>query len=110
MGAVVSILAIIALLQAIFGLWILVKAYQVSFGWFLFLLLLGLGASMGAVGAPLGTAIKLGAVLLFVVNYWQHVRTPFLLFLAASVVHTVVLVQANRTLAEQQRAETQQTR
>jgi hypothetical protein len=114
MGAFLSILAIIAVVRAILGLWLLVKAYQASFGWFLYLILLGLGGTVmfaNALGPIVGPAIVLGGALLFVVKYWDEVRTPFLLLVAVSVVQTIVLVQAGRTLADQRKqALTEQVR
>lgn len=67
-----SVSLIITLVQGILGLWILLKAYQVSLGWFLFLLPLYLGAGVlwaEALGPILGAAIVLGGTLLFVVSH-----------------------------------------
>jgi len=113
MAALLSVLMIIVAFKAILGLWILVKALQVSFGWFCFLFLVGLASVLGAqsLGPVNSSVMLLVGTLLFVVNYWHEVRTPVLLFIAATVVHAVDVVQAGRTLAEQEKqAATEQRR
>ena len=114
MGAVLAILLILKLIGGILGLWLLVKALEVSLGWFLFLLPLYMGAA-GVVWAELfgpviGTSILLGGTLMFVVNYWREVRALFLLFLAANVVHAIVVVEAGRALERPREARTEQAR
>jgi hypothetical protein len=111
----VAMLPILALIQAVLALWLLVKAYQLSTGWFLFLFPLYLGAGVlftESLGPVLGGLIVMGGTLLFVVSYWQDVKTPFVLLMATGALSTLILVQAGRTLREQarQQAQTQEAR
>jgi hypothetical protein len=52
-----------------------------------------------------------GAPLLFVIKFWDEVRTPVALFIGALAIQAVVVTQTVATLAEQElEARTEQSR
>jgi hypothetical protein len=106
MGALMGIVTMLLLFQAICGLWMVISAYKASIGWFLFMVSMLFGGSVfftASLGPALGSMVVLGCLLVFVVKHWDEVRTPFLLMLAATVIRVAVVRQADKTLAEQSR-------
>jgi hypothetical protein len=112
MGTVLSMLMLLSGIQLILGLWILAKAFELSFGWFLVLVVAFLMALAGPVDdGLLRLAIMAGAPLLFVIKFWDEVRTPVALFIGALAIQAVVVTQIVATLAEQElEARTEQSR